>query len=157
MSVVTFAVTGSGIGVRQDIDVADSEHVIRTDAYPAFGGKDEHPSPLAFTLASLTSCNQVTAQIVAAELGIEIEHYDFELAGDLDPALLVEGSDSGSEGGSDTLHNVRLTATLTTRAGADDVAKLAREVERRCPVTVLFRRAGSPVETTWVRRSPDEG
>jgi uncharacterized OsmC-like protein len=151
MSVVTFSVSGSGTGVRQDIAVAGSDHVIKTDAYPAFGGQDEFPSPLAFTLASLTSCNQVTAQVVAAQLGIEVLGYEFQVSGDLDPSTLVAGSTTGD----DTFHNVRLTATLTTTASDAQVEKLGAEVERRCPVSALFRRAGAPVDTTWVRRDPE--
>jgi uncharacterized OsmC-like protein len=151
MSVVTFSVSGSGTGVRQDVAVGGSEHVIKTDAYPAFGGKDEFPSPLAFTLASLTSCNQVTAQVVAAELGIEVLAYGFEVSGDLGPSTLVAGSTTGD----DTFHNVRLTATVTTAASEAEVEKLGAEVERRCPVSALFRRAGTPVATTWVRRAPE--
>jgi putative redox protein len=151
MSVVTFRVTGSGTGVRQDIEVAGADHVIRTDAYAAFGGKDEYPSPLSFTLASLVSCNQVTAQVVAAELGIVIEHYAFDVSADLDPATLVAGSTSAD----DTLHNVRLQAIVTTGAPADQVARLASEVERRCPVSALFRRAGTPVISSWHRQLPE--
>ena len=50
MPLVTFAVSGQGTGVAQTVAVDGADYTIQTDAYEAFGGKDEHPSPLAYTL-----------------------------------------------------------------------------------------------------------
>ena len=147
---VTFSVSASGTGVRQDVDVTGSGHVIRSDAYEAFGGKDEFPSPLAYTLASLTTCNQVTASIVAKEQGIEIRSYSFEVAGDFNPTIMTTGSDKGD----DSFHDVRLTATVDTDASQEQIAALGAEVERRCPVSALFRRAGTGLTSTWTAQLP---
>ena len=147
---VTFSVSGTGTGVRQDVDVTGSGHVIRSDAYEAFGGKDEFPSPLAYTLASLTTCNQVTASIVAKEQGIEIRSYSFEVAGDFNPTIMTTGSGKGD----DSFHDVRLTATVETDADQEQISALGAEVERRCPVSALFRRAGTGLTSTWTVRRP---
>ena len=147
---VTFSVSGTGTGVRQDVDVIGSGHVIRSDAYPAFGGRDEFPSPLAYTLASLTTCSQVTASIVAKELGISIANYAFEVSGGLDPTAMTTGTGSGD----DTFHDVRLTATVDTDATQAQIDVLGAEVERRCPVSALFRRAGTGLTTSWTVRTP---
>lgn len=150
MPTVTFRVTTTGSGVRQDVAVAGSPHVIPTDAYPAFGGADAHPSPLSYTLASLTSCNQVTAQVVAKELGLQVDAYAFDVAADFDPSTMV----GGAHGAEDTFSRVTVRAELTTTATADEVERLRAEVERRCPVSALFRRAGVPVDAEWVARAP---
>lgn len=149
MPAVTFSVTGTGSGVRQDVDVVGSGHVIRSDAYESFGGRDEYPSPLAYTLASLTTCNQVTASIVAREQGITISSYAFEVSGDFDPTIMTTGAQTGD----DSFSDVRLTATVDTDATQEQIEALGAEVERRCPVSALFRRAGTGLSSTWTART----
>lgn len=148
MPTVTFAVTGSGTGVRQDVDVVGSGHVIRSDAYEAFGGRDEHPSPLAYALTALTTCNQVTASIVAGELGITVAGYAFTVEGDFEPSVMTTGHAVDATH-SDTFTAVRLAATVETDATPEQVEHLGAEVERRCPVSALYRRAGTNLTSTW--------
>lgn len=150
MPLVTFAVSGTGTGVAQTVAVKGADHVIETDAYPAFGGRDAHPSPLAYTLASLSSCNQVTAQIVAKELGITIDAVRFDVEADFDPTTMTTGGASPDA----TFQDLRITAEITTDATADAVATLRDEVARRCPVSVLFARAGVRVTNDWTRVAP---
>jgi putative redox protein len=61
-------------------------------AYPAFGGDDAAPRPLCYALAALSSCNQVTAAVVAQDLGISLGAWSFDVGADLDTAVLVEGA-----------------------------------------------------------------
>lgn len=150
MPLVTFAVSGSGTGVAQTVAVTGADHVIHTDAYPAFGGRDEHPSPLAYTLASLSSCNQVTAQIVAKELGITVDAVRIDVAADFDPTTMTTGRDTPDA----TFQNLRITAEVTTDATADQFDRLRDEVARRCPVSVLFTRAGVAITNDWTRVKP---
>lgn len=148
MPLVTFAVSGQGTGVAQTVAVDGADYVIETDAYPAFGGKDEHPSPLAYTLASLSSCNQVTSSIVAKELGITIEHVRFDVAADFNPTTMTTGTHRDSE---TTFQNLRIDAVITTDGTDEQVAQLARETERRCPVSQLFALAGVSITSTWTK------
>ncbi len=111
MPLVNFAVSGAGTGVAQTVAVKGADYVIQTDAYPAFGGKDAHPSPLAYTLASLSSCNQVTSSIVAKELGITIEAVRFDVSADFDPTTMTTGRESADA----TFQDLRITAEITTR------------------------------------------
>ncbi len=152
MPLVTFSVTGSGSGVRQDVDVVGSGHVIKSDAYESFGGKDEFPSPLAYALASLTTCNQVTASIVAGELGVDVRAFDFAVEGDFNPTVMTTGRATDDDH-PDTFTAVRLSATVDTDAPQDQVDHLGAEVERRCPVSALFRRAGTDLSSTWTART----
>jgi putative redox protein len=150
MPLVSFAVTGTGTGVAQTVAVKGADYVIETDAYPAFGGKDAHPSPLAYTLASLSSCNQVTSAIVARELGITIEAVRFDVVADFDPTVMTTGSGTTDA----TFQNLRVTAEITTDATADQFEALHAETERRCPVTVLFARAGVAITSEWTQVKP---
>ncbi|MET0190937.1 putative OsmC-like protein [Pseudonocardia sediminis] len=148
MPLVTFAVSGQGTGVAQTVAVDGADYTIETDAYEAFGGKDQHPSPLAYTLASLSSCNQVTSSIVAKELGVTIEHVKFDVAADFNPTTMTTGTDRPGE---TTFQNLRIDAQIRTDATDEQLAKLAEETERRCPVSQLFVQAGVKVTSNWTK------
>jgi putative redox protein len=141
-TVVPFVVTASGTGVAQDVEAGG--HRFATDAYPAFGGKDEAPSPLFYALASLSSCNQVTAALVAKDLGVSLGAWSFEVVGDLDTAVLVAG-----EEGNANFDKVTVRATVETDADQAQFARLVSETERRCPVTQLFKRSGTEFDNQW--------
>src|SRR5690242_16690615 len=91
---VPFVVHGEGIGVAQKLTAG--EHVFHSDTYPAFGGSDSAPSPLVYVLGALISCNQVTANLVAANLGITLGSWTFDVQGDLNPAVLVGGAEGNA-------------------------------------------------------------
>jgi putative redox protein len=143
-TVVPFAVHGEGTGVAQTLTAGG--HVFTTDAYPAFGGADEAPSPLFYALGALTSCNQVTAALVAQDLGIRLGAWTFDIRGDLDTAVLVGGAE-----GNANFEKVEVRATVETDAGEEQFAALVSETERRCPVTQLFRRSGLEFVNSWTR------
>ncbi|GAA4673275.1 OsmC family protein [Nocardioides nanhaiensis] len=145
-TVVPFVVEGTGTGVAQQLQVPDSPHRFETDAYPAFGGQDAAPSPLFYALGSLTSCNQVTAQLVAKDLGITLGRLDFRVQGDLDTAVLV-----GGEEGNANFDRVEVTARIETDATPEQFARLEAETDRRCPVSQLFRRSGLEFVTSWTQ------
>ena len=144
-SVVPFVLTATGTGTAQDLTAAgDAGHRFSTDAYPAFGGKDAAPSPLFYALGSLTSCNQVTATLVAKDLGIRLGTWSFEVQGDLDTSVLVGGAD-----GNANFDRVSVRATVETDATDEQFATLVSETERRCPVTQLFKRSGVEWDNQW--------
>jgi uncharacterized OsmC-like protein len=145
-TVVPFVVHGEGTGVAQSLVVPDSPHAFETDAYPAFGGKDEAPSPLFYALGSLSSCNQVTAALVAKDLGITLGRFTFEVRGDLDTAVLVGGAD-----GNANFDRVEVKATIESDATPEQFATLESETDRRCPVSQLFRRSGTEFVVEWTQ------
>lgn len=141
---IPFEIVGEGAGVAQQVSVANSSHTISTDAYPAFGGKDAHPSPLHFNLTALSSCTQVTGSIVAKDLGINISKWNVSVKGDLDPAVLVKGIEGNANWSA-----ITLTAQIESDADDAKFAELGRETERRCPVTQLFKRSGVEWKSSW--------
>ncbi|MPQ98790.1 OsmC family peroxiredoxin [Modestobacter sp. I12A-02628] len=144
-TVVPFTHTATGTGVAQRVTVGgDAGHVVDVDTHPAFGGQDAAPSPLSYVLAALSSCNQITASIVAGELGVALGAWSFEVGGDLDTAVLVSGAD-----GNANFDSVRLVVRVQTDATPEQFDRLVAETERRCPVTQLFRRSGLVYESTW--------
>ncbi len=144
-SVVPFVLTATGTGTAQHLTAAgDAGHRFSADAYPAFGGQDAAPSPLFYALGSLTSCNQVTATLVAKDLGIRLGVWSFEVQGDLDTSVLVGGAD-----GNANFDKVTVRATVETDAAGEQFARLIAETERRCPVTQLFKRSGVEYDSQW--------
>jgi uncharacterized OsmC-like protein len=147
-STVTFNLHGTGTGVAQSIRTEGSPHVIATDAHPAFGGQDAAPSPLAYVLAGLTSCTQVTAQVVARDLGLRLGRFDIALQADLDTAVLATGAK-----GNGNFSAVRLDVSVETDATAEQFARLQAETERRCPVSQLYRQSGVPITGSWTQQA----
>jgi putative redox protein len=146
-SVVPFVLTATGTGTAQHLTVAGgAEHRFSADAYPAFGGQDAAPSPLFYALGSLTSCNQVTATLVAKDLGVRLGAWTFEVLGDLDTSVLVSGAE-----GNANFDRVSVYATVETDATDEQFATLIAETERRCPVTQLFKRSGVEWENRWTK------
>jgi uncharacterized OsmC-like protein len=143
--IVPFVVDGTGTGVAQHLTVAgDHPHEFDSDTYPAFGGADAAPSPLAYTLGALTSCNQIAAQLVAKDLGVTLGEFTISARGDFDPSVFVTGAD-----GNANFDAVTVTASVQTDADERTFETLVSELERRCPVTQLFRRSGLAYTSTW--------
>lgn len=146
-TVVPFAVHAEGTGVAQELTAAgDAGHVFHADAYPAFGGADAAPSPLFYALGALSSCNQVTASLVAKDLGIRLGRWTFDVQGDLDTAVLVGGAE-----GNANFDRVEVRVSVETDASEEQFARLVSETERRCPVTQLFVRSGLEFANHWTR------
>jgi uncharacterized OsmC-like protein len=148
---VRFRLIGEGVGVAQTVREDGSPHMIQTDAHSSFGGRDTAPSPLAYALAALTSCTQVTSQVVARDLGLWLGRFHVSVDAKLDPTVLATGAEGVSN-----FTSVDLKATVETDAAADLFQRFGSEVERRCPVTQLFRRSGVTVTTTWVASEASE-
>jgi uncharacterized OsmC-like protein len=146
-SIIPFAIHATGTGVAQTLAVEGrAGHVFQADAYPVFGGQDSAPSPLFYALGALTSCNQVTASLVAKDLGINLGEWTFDVRGDLNPAVLVGGAP-----GNANFDRVEVRASVQTDATAEQFATLVAETERRCPVTQLFVRSGLDFVNNWTR------
>ncbi|MEH3155983.1 MAG: OsmC family protein [Gordonia paraffinivorans] len=146
-SVVPFVVEATGSGVAQHLTAqGDNKHEFDTDAYPAFGGKDAAPSPLLYALGALTSCNQVTASIVAKDLGVSLGEFTFRIQGDLDTAVFVTGAEGNA-------NFDKVTVDVTVQSDADEATfqKFVSEVERRCPVSQLYIRSGLDFTSNWTQ------
>lgn len=142
---VAYALSTEGRGMAQTARVRGTRHVIEADAVPAFGGHDGAPGPLAYALAALTSCSQITAQATAQQLGIHIDRISFELESEIDLALLLGATPQGRP----DFQGVDVQVTVHTDADAEVIARLQAETERRCPVYQLFTRSGVPMRSRW--------
>ncbi|KAK2685020.1 hypothetical protein QWA68_016040 [Fusarium oxysporum] len=138
-------ISGQGSGTIQTISVKDKPYTFSTDTYKVIGGQDSHPSPVAYALASLSSCNQVTGALVAKDHGLTLGKWRVLVEGQLPTAVLV-----GGEQGNPNWESVDLEVNVQT--SADDAAfeHFVAEVERRCPITQLFKRSGVAYKSKWI-------
>ncbi len=148
-STVPFIVHASGSGVAQTLVArGDVEHTFQADTLPAFGGADAAPSPLSYTLGSLTACHQVTGSLVAKGLDVALGSWTFDVQGDLDPSVIAGGAD-----GNANFVAVTVRVVVQTDATDEQFATLKAETERRCPVTQMFVRSGLEFDSVWTQEA----
>lgn len=146
---ITLQIYGQGTGTLQTISVQDKPYKISTDTYTVLGGKDSAPSPVAYSLASLGSCNQVTGSVVAKDHNITLGEWHVTVQGVLPTAVLVQG-----EQGNPNWESVSLKARVQTNIkggnGDPKFQHFVAEIERRCPITQLFKLSGVTFTSEWV-------
>lgn len=140
---------GQGSGTIQAVSVKDKPYKFSADTYTIIGGTDSHPSPVAYSLASLSSCNQVTGFLVAKDHNLTLGEWQVTVEGQLPTAVLVGGED-GSPNWDSVAVKIRVQTNL--KGGNDDpkFQHFVTEVERRCPITQLFKRSGVVYTSEWI-------
>jgi len=108
----------------------------------------EAPSPLDLALASLIGCLNITATLVAEDMGIRIEEAEFEAVGLFNPAVFY-----GKEGPRAGYKGIRVVVRLRTDADEEKLRELMRRVEERCPVSDNLART-TPIEVSVERIGP---
>ena len=129
---------------RADITVRDVGFTI--DEPAARGGSNLGPTPTDTALAALVGCVNVIGHKCAERMGIEIGHLEIDAVCDFDRrgVTLAEEID------------VPFTAaTLTVRAdgpaSTEALARVGTETEKYCPLSKLFRAAGTTLEVVWLK------
>ncbi|KAK4638741.1 hypothetical protein QC761_704870 [Podospora bellae-mahoneyi] len=151
-SSIPLRICGRGTGTQQTITIKDKPYSIQTDTYPVLGGADSAPSPVAYSLASLTSCNQVTGAKVAEDHGIKLGQWNVRLDAVLPTDVLIKGKCEGNPNWESVKLFVRVQTNILESVKGDNLEADARfrhfvrEVERRCPITQLFKRSGVQYE-----------
>ncbi len=130
-------------------DVSARQHTVLIDEPPSRGGTDLGASPLETLLASFAGCTNVIANLIAKEKGIEVHDMAIEVIGTLD----TRGSRNVAEV-SVPFPKIELKVDITTGASKSQVDELKTELAKRCPVSVIFRQAGSEITETWNIISP---
>ncbi|KAM0253639.1 hypothetical protein ACHAQJ_007151 [Trichoderma viride] len=146
---MTIEIDGQGTGVIQNLTIPNTPLKFSTDTYKALGGKEGAPSPLAYALASLASCTQVTGSMAAKDNRIELGKWNVSVKGVLPTDVLVKGKQGNSNWESVVL-NVEVQTDVGGGTEDPKFQHFAAEVERRCPITQLFTRSGVAVKSQWV-------
>jgi len=135
-----FTAEGTLVGVTE-VDIRTGAHSFKVDEPPALGGADVAANPVQYALASLGSCQAITYQFWAEQLGIGFDTLSVRVEGDLDIRGFFGFDDSVRPGFS----AVRVEVTVTGPESPERYQELAAAVDRHCPVLDLF---ANPVPVT---------
>ncbi|WP_394214276.1 OsmC family protein [Brachybacterium vulturis] len=134
---------GERTGVERT-DVTIRRHSFTLDEPVAAGGTDTAPTPLEYVVGALNGCVTVLVDLVAADLGITVEHVVSKAVAEQDRDGIA-----GVPGVRTHFSSVRLDVQVTSSAEAGALEELAAEVERRCPMVNLLRDAQVEVDVLW--------
>ncbi len=102
---------------------------ITIDEPEAMGGTNKGPNPIEILLASLGGCLDFTGTIVAKEMGYELEDFQMELKGGLDPR--------GVAGNPDVIPGLQLVKVDIKKIEGipeDKIPEFIAQIDKRCPV-----------------------
>ena len=113
---------------------------IIVDEPQQLGGTDEAPNPVEYLAAALAGCLNVTGNVVASEMGIEIRSMKIQFSGELDLRGFM-----GEEGVRPGYEWVKVQIEVDSNASKEDLQKWLEEVKRRCPISDNIKNE-TPVE-----------
>ena len=131
---------------RADIRIRDVAFAI--DEPVERGGTNAGPTPTDAALAALVGCTNVIGHKCAQALGIEIGHLRIGATCDFDRrgVTLAEEIERPFE-------RIVLDVVADGPAGDAELARVAAEVRKFCPLSKLFHAAGTEIVETWRRES----
>lgn len=129
---------------RCRLEARTRQHTVVVDEPEFAGGSDSAATPLETLLSSYLACLNVISHIIADELGIEIA----DLSMSLDAAFDTTGV-RDSKPATVPFPEIALTMNVTTSASDAEIARLREDLEKRCPVTVILKHAGTKIDATW--------
>lgn len=95
------------------------------------GGTDEGANPLELVLAALAGCYTVVGNLVAREMGFDLNGLNMKIEGEMNPARFA-GKSSDERAG---FKNINIKLLPDSSADKETLEKWALAVEDRCPVT----------------------
>lgn len=142
----TYIVTAQAESPMQTrVETRGFEFVI--DQPEKFGGADAGPTPVEYLLGALAGCLNVTAHLVAREMGLEVNGLEISIEGDLYPAKFMGMSDEPRAGYED----IRAVIHADVVADEETIETWLAETEARCPVTDNLNH-DTPLEVTFALR-----
>lgn len=125
-----------------NVKVRDVE--INIDEPEARGGTNLGPTPTDTALAALIGCTNVIGHKCAKSLGIDIGHLQISASCDFDRrgVTLAESIDV-------PFQKIVLTVKSDGPASNEELKQVAAEVAKYCPLSILFKQAGTVVEEIW--------
>jgi uncharacterized OsmC-like protein len=141
----TFKAIANGSGWSTKVNITDTNWTIQVDEPEEDGGSNSGPNPMQYFAASLASCQNEQAQVVAEELSLEFDKIDISLEIDLDLAGFMGMADNSTG----SYKEVRLNAIVHGNVDAEQVRELGERVDNRCPVLGLLRSSGCEIVSSW--------
>ena len=131
----TFEANSRLVGPTEVAVKVGSGHSFAVDEPAALGGANAAANPVEYALAALGSCQAITYQVWAAQLGVRLDKVEIGIEGDIDLRGFI-GIDDGVRPGFNT---VRIRVSLSGPESEARYKELAAAVDAHCPVLDLFR------------------
>ena len=128
-------------------DIAVRDLVFAIDEPVERGGTNAGPTPTDAAIASLVGCTNVIGHKCANALGIDIGHLHISAVCDFDRRGVTL-----SEEIEVPFQHIALDVAADGPASEADLARVAEEVRKFCPLSKLFRAAGTEITETWRRQ-----
>ena len=108
------------------------------------GGTNTGPTPTDAAIAALVGCTNVISNKCASKLGIDIGQLTINATAQFDRrgVTLVEEIDV-------PFVSITLDITANGSATAEQLAQVAEETAKFCPLSKIFRQAGTEVIENW--------
>lgn len=110
------------------------------------GGTNLGPSPTETSVAALIGCTNVIANKCAEKLGVDIGHLNIDATYTFDRrgVMLQEEVDI-------PFTKIVLDITADGTATDAELQNVATELAKYCPISKVFRQAGTVIEENWSR------
>jgi uncharacterized OsmC-like protein len=127
---------------RSDLSIRDVEFSI--DEPIARNGTNAGPSPTETALSALVGCTNVIGHKCANALGVAMGHLTISATCEFDRrgVTLAEEIDV-------PFQEITLTIQADGTASQEDIDRVAAEVAKFCPLSKLFRGAGTTLTEIW--------
>lgn len=127
---------------RTEISTRDVKTVV--DEPKERDGTNMGPTPTETLVAALIACTNVISHKCAQKHGVKFDAMSIEAESMLDRrgVQLIEEIDV-------PFPKIRLIINVTTDASEADMEKVKADLHRFCPVSKVFRNAGTEVEEVW--------
>lgn len=142
-TVVTLRVSGNcSSHSRTDIGPEGKGFII--DEPVERGGTDKGPSPTETALAALVGCTNTIGHKCAEKLGVDIGNLQISVSCKFDRrgVTLAEVVDQ-------PFREITLTVVADGPASEEDLQRVSAETALYCPLSRLFRAAGTTINETW--------
>jgi len=125
-------------------EIAIRDLVFNIDEPTERGGTNKGPTPTDTVLSALVGCTNVIGHKCAEKLGVDIGHLNIDISCEFDRrgVILSEEIDVPF---SKIVLNVKSNGSAT----ANELQSVASEVSKYCPLSKLFRQAGTVIEEHW--------
>lgn len=140
---VTLKASASGVS-HSRTDVAIRDLCFSIDEPTERGGTNTGPTPTDTALAALIGCTNVIGHKCAARMELDIGQLDIEAACEFDRRGVTQAEEVEVP-----FISVNLTVTCSGTVSNADLRRLSAEVERFCPLSKLFRNAGTKLIVSW--------
>jgi len=125
--------------------VAIRDLIVPIDEPVERGGTNLGPTPTDAALAALAGCTNVITHKCASQLQIDIGHLDISVVCDFDRRGVTLAEEINVP-----FQTIKLTVKTSHAVSQDDLHKLSNEVAKFCPLSKLFKQAGTKIEEEWM-------